>query len=114
MPPDDLDAEATRAALQHLAGAGVDLARPLAMDFFIVAPSEAVGHVVVVRTVGMGFRSRLDRDEASGEWLCTCRVTLVPTVERVVALERLLGRLAQELGGVADGFDVAEEDEGIR
>lgn len=103
--PPDLDVEATRAALQRLADEGADLSLPMPMDFFIVAPSEAVGHVLVVRTVGMGFRSRLAFDDTAGEWLCTCTITLVPTLERVVALERLLDRLARELGAEADGFD---------
>ena len=105
MSVDDFAAEeATRAALRHYEDSGSDLTRPMEMDFFVAVPSEAVGHVVVVRTTPMGFSSRLSRDDESGEWTVTCTVTIVPAVERVIALERLLDRLARELGGFADGF----------
>jgi hypothetical protein len=100
----DPDKEATRAALRRCEAHGSDLTRPMVMDFFVVAPSEAVGHVVVVRTTPMGFSSRLAQDDESGAWTVTCTVTIVPTFERVIALERLLDRLARELGGFADGF----------
>ena len=74
------------------------------MDFFVVVPSEAIGHVVVVRTAPMGFTSRLEQADESSEWTVSCTITIVPTFERVIALERLLDRLARELGGFADGF----------
>ncbi len=96
--------EATRAALRRYEDQGSDLSRPMTIDFFVVVPSEAVGHVVEVRTAPMGFSSRVEADAETGEWTCYCSITIVPTFERVVALERLLGRLARELGGHADGF----------
>jgi hypothetical protein len=101
---EDGEDEATRAGLRHLAEDGSDLTRPMVVDFFVVVPDEAVGHVVVVRTAPMGFASRLERDDEEDAWTCVCSVTIVPTFERVRALERLLDRLARELGGFADGF----------
>ena len=107
-PSDDAEHEAlARAVLDDLAAAGADPTQPLALDFFVVAPSEAVAHVVIVRTVAMGFATTVARDGESGEWICSCRVTLVPAFERVVALGRLLDRLARELGGFAEGFGAA-------
>ena len=101
---DDPNEEATRAALRMYADEGWDLSKPMDMDFFVVVPSEAIGHVVVVRTAPMGFTSRLEQEDDSGEWTVNCAITIVPTFERVIALERLLDRLARELGGFADGF----------
>ena len=104
-PPDDDDGdEATRAALRLYEQEGSDLSKPMTIDFFVAVPSEAVGHVVVVRTAPMGFSSSVEQDEDDGEWTCSCTITIVPTFERVRALERLLDRLARELGGHGDGF----------
>jgi hypothetical protein len=101
-PPDD--DEATRAALRRYEEAGSDRSRPMSIDFFVAVPNEAVGHVVEVRTAPMGFTSTVEQDDETGEWTCYCSITIVPTFERVVALERLLDRLARELGGHGDGF----------
>jgi hypothetical protein len=99
----DDDFEATRAALREYEKSGSDLSRPMAMDFFVIAPSQAVARVVQVRTAPMGFTTTVGQDD-EGRWICTCSVTLVPELEKVVALEQLLDRLAHELGGFADGF----------
>jgi hypothetical protein len=97
------DEEATRQALRRFQEDGSDLGRPMTIDFYVLVPDEAVAHVALVRTAAMGFSSRVEVDEA-GAWTCCCTVTIVPGAERVIALERLLDRLARELGGRADGF----------
>jgi hypothetical protein len=98
-----LDEEATRAALAAYQEEGSDLARPMVLDFFLVLPDEAVAHVAELRTAPMGFVSRVLQDD-EGQWLCVCSVELVPELARVIAVEKLLDRLAHELGGHADGF----------
>jgi len=104
-PPDeDENDAATRAALRRYEEQGSDLSQPMTIDFFIVVPNEAVGHVVTVRTAPMGFSSSVEQDPETGEWTCYCTIEIVPTFERVVALEQLLDRLARELGGYGDGF----------
>jgi regulator of RNase E activity RraB len=96
--------ESATQLLAELAADGSDLTRAMDFEYFVIAPSEAIARVVAVRTAAMGFEPEAAPDEDAGTWICRCRVSLVPEVERIVALDRLLDRLAAELGAFVDGF----------
>lgn len=108
----DQDAKAvTQQALDDIAADGVDMSQPLEMDFFVVVPSEEVGHQMAAKAELIGFETSVEEDEESGEWTCYCTKTLIPTLDTVFDIEEHLDDLAEPLGGFSDGFGAYGDEE---
>lgn len=101
----DIDENATRQALARIASAGSDLLKPLEMDFFVVALSEATGMAIAVVAEKLGFRTKVESyKNKKGLWTCYCTKVIVPSFETVIAIEHELDELAELYGGYIDGF----------
>jgi hypothetical protein len=99
-----IDAAATHAALARLEHEGSDLQQPLAIDFFVAVPSAAAGEIVADRARCVGFRTSVEHDVPTDTWTCYCSIVIVPALSTVVRIEEQLDKLAQDVGGYADGF----------
>jgi hypothetical protein len=98
------DDEATGEALRRYAAQGSDLSRPMEIDFFVAVPDREAGERVAQRSRELGLMTSVEQDQATGDWTCYCKKTLVPSYEAVRAIERLLDEIARQFGGHADGF----------
>lgn len=126
--PDDDDG----AVLESLREAGVDLSKPLEIDFQIAVVDEASGQQIVdaVRAAGYpadlvyddggtedgvaedGDEAHEDEDQATEEddgcddpsWTIYVIMEIVPDYQRVVDIQAKLDELAQPFGGEVDGW----------
>ena len=78
--------------------------RPLTMDFFVAVPTHEAGEAVSARVTPLGFSTKVDQDDETGDWTCYCTKDLIPELKAVLAVEEQLDRIGQEVGGYADGF----------
>ena len=105
--PDDEDG----AVLASLAEAGVDLSKPVEVEFLIDAPDEAsAGQIAAaVRAAGhecqVEFDDGEDLDDDEGPaWVVYVGMEIVPEHAQIVALQRLFTQLAEPHGGACDGW----------
>jgi hypothetical protein len=115
--PDDADG----AVLARLAAQGVDMARPLSIEFAVAAPDEAAANAIDEALTGAGYETQVEYDEGEpdedGEidvddeefgpsWTVYANVTMVPQYEEIVRIQADLDRLAGPHGGNSDGWGV--------
>ena len=91
-------------ALRRLAEAGIDMCRPMSIDFFVAVPDHQTGFAVAESAAGAGYRTSVEQDEEDGEWTCYCTRDMVPTYAAVVAAQQELDRLSSRHGGYVDGW----------
>jgi len=101
--PEDADGD----ALRRIASAGIDMSRPLEIDFFVAVPGREAGEAVARLAAHAGYRAELVRDEEDDAWDCYCTKRMIPTYEAVVAAQRELDELSHPFGGRADGWGAA-------
>lgn len=115
--PDDADG----AVLARLAAQGVDMARPLSIEFAVAAPDEAAANAIDETLTSAGYETQIEYDEGEpdedGEidaddeefgpsWTVYANVTMVPQYEEIVRIQADLDRLAGPHGGNSDGWGV--------
>ena len=126
--PDDEDG----AVLASLAEAGVDLSKPLEIEFAVAAEDDASAQKIAVAIRAAGYAAEVDHDPGDPEdgeaeagdaafadldededeaafgpsWTICVPVELVPEHARIVALQAELDAIASPLGGAADGWGV--------
>ena len=99
--------DATGAALDLFQQEGLDLSKPLEMDFCLAVPSQKIGIQVATKVENLGFKTSVENDgygEVSEGWTCYCTKTLIPKYSEIVAMEDKLDGIAQLYGGYIDGF----------
>lgn len=115
--PDDEDGE----VLTGLAAKGVDMSKPLAIDFPVAVPDEASAKAVHKALVKAGYECEIvydegepdedeeadpDDEEFGPSWTVYAYVTMVPEYHEIVRIQADLDRLARPLGGHSDGWGV--------
>lgn len=98
--PDD----ETGNALRRFQSNGIDLSKPLIMDFFVAVPSKKTGDQVAAKVKRLGFKPSVEQDDETGDWTCYCTKTLIPEYSEVVKIEKELDNIARPQGGFSDGF----------
>ena len=111
--PDDEDG----AVLASLAEAGVDLSKPMEVEFVVDAPDEQAAAAVAaaVRDAGYDCQVEYDEGEEDGEegggdedfgpsWAVYVTMEMVADHARIVALQRTFTQLAEPHGGACDGW----------
>jgi hypothetical protein len=121
--PDHLadDAAADAAAIAELARAGVDLSRPVLIEFAVDAPNDAVAQAVARALTEGGYAARVEYDEGEpdddGEidpddeefgpaWTVYTDRQMVPTLAELARVQGEIERIAAPLGGRTDGWGV--------
>ncbi|MDG3004603.1 ribonuclease E inhibitor RraB [Paludisphaera mucosa] len=103
--PDDEDGD----ALRRVADLGVDMKRPMEIDFFVAVPSREAGEAFAQEAVQIGFLVEVFHDEDEDAWDCLCTSEMLPTHENVAAARRELDDLARPFGGLCDGWATTGE-----
>jgi len=113
--PDDEDG----AVLASLAEAGVDLSKPIELEFVIDAPDEAAANQVAeaVRAAGHSCQVEYDEGEADEDgdvdpddeefgpsWTVYVPIEMVAEHARIVQLQQMFTQLAEPHGGSCDGW----------
>jgi regulator of RNase E activity RraB len=107
--PDDEDG----AVLAALKDAGVDLAKPIEVEFVVDAPDEAAAAEVAAAVREAGYDCQVELDEGEGDegddeagpcWAVYVSVEMVAEHARIGALQRTFSQLAEPFGGACDGW----------
>jgi hypothetical protein len=91
-------------ALRRMAEGGIDMTKPMAVDFTVAVPDQRSGRLVAEAAETEGFRGNVSRDEASPGWRCTCTRTMVPEYDDIVSAQVLLDEISRPYGGRCDGW----------
>jgi hypothetical protein len=115
--PDDEDG----AVLADLEARGIDMSRPLTIEFAIAAPSEASAIQCLEAVTQGGYDSYIEFDEGEPDddgliepddeefgpsWTIFVNIRMVPDYDDIVRVQADLDRLAAAFGGRSDGWGV--------
>ena len=100
--PDDADGN----ALKRIADDGVDMTKPLTIEFQIAVPDEAIANSVVNDIKKEGYSSKKDHDEVDDEWLIICPIEIVPSYDNIVSTQQRLERLISSSNAQLVGWGV--------
>lgn len=113
--PDDADG----AALADLAEQGVDMTRPLLIEFPVAVPDEAAANKTRMAMTRAGYDAHIDYDEGEpdddGEidpddeeygplWTVFATIKMVPEYNEIIRIQADLDRLARPFGGNSEGW----------
>ena len=108
--PDDEDG----AVLASLAEAGVDLSKPIEVEFVVDAPDEQAAAAVAAAVREAGYDCQVEYDEGEEDddeagdfgpsWAVYVPMEIVAEHARIVALQRTFSQLAEPHGGACDGW----------
>ncbi len=115
--PNDADG----AVLTNLRATGVDMTRPLLIEFPVAVPDESSANRTMKALVDAGYDSEIDFDEGEPNedgvidadddefgpsWTVYANVRMVPVYDEIIRIQSDLDRLSQPLGGYSDGWGV--------
>lgn len=115
--PDDEDG----AVLAELAVQGIDLSKPLPIEYAVAVPSEESANSTAEALTKAGYEVEIDYDEGEPDeedeideedddfgpsWSVYANVTMVPKYDEIIRIQAELDQLARPFGGYADGWGV--------
>lgn len=113
--PDDADG----AVLEHMKSLGVDMNKPLLIEFAVDAPDENAAATIEAALKGAGFLTEIAFDEGEPDeegnidpedeefgpsWTVFALVKMTPQYEEIVKKQNQIKVLVEPLGGVSDGW----------
>ena len=107
MTDDDLDDDAE--ALRQVEELGVDMSRPMEIDFFVAVPNREAGEDLAEAAALAGFQVEVLFDEDEDAWDCLCSKAMLPTTEEIAQARRTLDDLSRGFGGYCDGWATTGE-----
>ena len=131
--PDDADGS----VLADLAALGIDMTQPMDIEFPVAAPDEEAANAIASALIAAGYDAHVEYDDGEPEeesdededddeddddfvpgWDVYVSTRMVPDYDEIIRIQADLGRLANPLGGMSDGWGVmldsdldAEDDE---
>ena len=121
--PDDDDG----AVLAQLAAQGVDMTKPLLIEFPVAVPDEASAEGCLKAMTNARYASHIEYDEGEPDydpdnddeeefgpsWTVYANVKMVPEYKEIVRIQSELNKIARQFGGSSDGWGVMldEDDE---
>jgi hypothetical protein len=118
--PDDADGS----VLTDLAAHGVDMTKPLQIEFAVAAPDEDAATAIADALSKAGYDGHAefdegepdadeddDDDEFSPSWTVYASVTMVPEYDEIIRIQEELDRLAEPFDGYIDGWGVMLDSE---
>jgi len=125
--PDDADGS----VLADLAALGIDMTQPMEIEFPVAAPDEESANAIAKVLIEAGYDALVEYDDGEPEdgseeeddeedeeedeyvpgWDVYVAVTMVPDYDEIVRIQADLGRLANPLGGMSDGWGVLLDSE---
>ena len=98
--PDDEDGN----ALRNIALSGSDMSRPMMIDFAIDASSKSIALACLAAIEDAGLEGQLYQDEDDQRWAVYVAIRMIADYDGIMRTQRILGELAAEHGGTADGW----------
>lgn len=111
--PDDEDGN----VLAEIASHGVDMTKPLLIDFSVIAPDEDTAEAIAIKFGEHGYEAEMmydDGEPLEGEesedeefapvWSVIVERHMVPAYDEIIRIQRELSELAEPLGGALDGW----------
>ena len=123
--PDDDDG----IVLTQLEEEGIDMTRPLLLEFTVAAPDERSANAIEKAVTKLGYEAQIEFDEGELEegddldesmeefgpaWTVFLKVSMVPTYDEIIRIQEMLDEIAGPHGGESDGWGVMlepDEDE---
>lgn len=114
--PDDADG----AVLAGLAAEGVDMTRPLLIEFPVAVPDEASATRTAAAMTEAGYESEVEYDEGEPDfdpevddadefgpaWSVYAYVKMIPEYDEIIRIQEELDQIARPFGGRSDGWGV--------
>ena len=114
--PDDADG----AVLADLAAMGVDMTRPLLIEFPVAVPDEASANSTATAMTEAGYDPHVEYDEGEPDfdpevddadefgpaWTVYANVRMIPEYDEIVRIQAELDQIARPFGGKSDGWGV--------
>jgi hypothetical protein len=97
--PNDVDER----AIEQLARL-FDLAKPLALEFSVVAPDRQAGEALARAATARGYQTELVRGPPPQRWVCRCVRAIVVTRESLAACQHELDELGAPLDARTVGW----------
>ena len=101
---DDYPADADGAAIRRVVARGIDLSRPIDIDFVVDVPSKAAGERIKTLASRLGYQTILEADEDEITWTCYCSRRMLLTYDALVAARSALDAVCRPHGGSVDGW----------
>ncbi len=113
--PNDEDGQ----VLAHLAAHGIDLTRPLLIEFSVYAPDEGAANAIQAALAKAGYDTEVcfdegepdedgeidpDDEEMGPSWTVNANVKMVPEYNEIMRIQQELEQLAAPFGGEPDGW----------
>lgn len=100
--------QADREALQAMADHGIDMTAECEFELYVNVDDEAQGSRIVqaLTEAGLSARSEYEDGESDFEagWTVFVEMTLVPSLDNMVAAQQRIAAIAEPLGGDVDGW----------
>lgn len=116
--PNDADGN----ALARIAADGIDMSKPLLIEFAIDAPNEAAANAIAKTLNDKNYKTDIyydegeldddvepDSDEFGPSWTVYANVEMVPEYKRIIEIQETLDAYAKQHGGTADGWGTLVE-----
>jgi hypothetical protein len=98
--PNDSDGD----ALRRLIATGSDLSREMEIDFAVDVPNKETGLAFAAVVGPLGFRTVVDRGDATGRWTCYCSRKMVPSYDEIVSIQETLDQVGRPYNAKPDGW----------
>ena len=99
---------------------GVDLTRPLTIEFPVAVANEASARIVAATMIEAGYQSQIEYDEGEPDynpdtddaeqfgpsWTVFANVQMVPQYDEIIRIQAELDQISRPWGGKSDGWGV--------
>ena len=101
--PDDVNGD----VLRRMVDSGMDLSQTYDMEFFHVFTSKEKAEGMCKFVYDKGIRVKLNQTD-DGNWDVCCIIPMVPTYKEITETECKLEKIAENNGGVSEGWGVLQ------
>ena len=113
--PNDPDGD----ALRELAAEGIDMSKPLLIEFAVAAPDGDAAEKIAAALAQNGYQGNIDHDEGESDedgeidpddeefgpsWTVYVGIPMVPAYDEIMRIQADLDRIADPHGGRSDGW----------
>ena len=106
---DEIPLDADGDAIRRVLSMGMDLSRPVSVDFFVAVPDRQAGESVLPLAARAGYRGRLIYDSDDDSWTCYCSKTMLLNHADIIVAQNELDELSRPYGAATDGWGTAGE-----
>ena len=111
--PEDADGD----VLDAMAESGIDMSKPVPIEFVIDTPSEQSAKSIEADVAAAGFPAVAEFEDGDKEegidpgWVVTVEVEMAPEYQPIIDLQKKLQDFASAHGGQVDGWGALVDDE---